>query len=71
MPMKDTFGSQPPLELIRHWMDYGFFYDRQKQTIKYVNDILLLAAMGTPGIFTAFFISHRRWEKCSESKNSV
>jgi dynein heavy chain len=49
MPMKDTFGSQPPLELIRHWMDYGFFYDRQKQTIKYVNDILLLAAMGTPG----------------------
>ncbi|KAJ3224818.1 Dynein heavy chain 2, axonemal [Clydaea vesicula] len=49
MPMKDTFGSQPPLELVRHWMDYGFFYDRQKQTVKFVNDILLLAAMGPPG----------------------
>ena len=36
MPSKDLFGSQPPLELIRQWLDYGFWYDRQKQTIKYV-----------------------------------
>ena len=49
MPMKDTFGSQPPLEFIRHWMDYGFCYDRQKQTLKYMNDIFMIAAMGPPG----------------------
>ncbi|KAJ3123528.1 Dynein heavy chain 2, axonemal [Physocladia obscura] len=49
MPLKDTFGSQPPLELIRHWMDYGFCYDRQKQTVKYINDILVITAMGPPG----------------------
>ncbi|KAJ3091962.1 Dynein heavy chain 2, axonemal [Quaeritorhiza haematococci] len=49
MPMKDTFGSQPPLEFLRHWMDYGFCYDRQKQTVKYINDVLLIAAMGPPG----------------------
>ncbi|KAJ3024564.1 UNVERIFIED_CONTAM: Dynein heavy chain 2, axonemal [Siphonaria sp. JEL0065] len=49
MPMKDTFFSQPPLELIRHWMDYGFVYDRQKQTVKFINDILVIAAMGPPG----------------------
>ncbi|KAJ3056563.1 Dynein heavy chain 2, axonemal [Rhizophlyctis rosea] len=49
MPMKDTFGSQPPLELIRHWIDYGFWYDRQKQAVKYINDILIIAAMGPPG----------------------
>lgn len=36
MPAKDTFGSQPPLELIKLWLDYGFWYDRTKQTIKYV-----------------------------------
>lgn len=36
MPAKDTFGSQPPLELIRLWIDYGFWYDRSKQTIKYI-----------------------------------
>ena len=34
MPAKDTFGSQPPLELIRQWMDYGFWYDRLKQVTK-------------------------------------
>ncbi|RKO93650.1 dynein heavy chain and region D6 of dynein motor-domain-containing protein [Blyttiomyces helicus] len=49
MPMRDTFGSQPPLEMIRHWMDYGFCYDRQKQTVKYISDILVVAAMGPPG----------------------
>ncbi|ESP04959.1 hypothetical protein LOTGIDRAFT_184938 [Lottia gigantea] len=49
MPAKDTFGSQPPLELIRLWLDYGFWYDRQKQTVKYIKDMLLLSAMGPPG----------------------
>lgn len=36
MPAKDTFGLQPPLELIRLWLDYGFWYDRLKQTVKYI-----------------------------------
>uniref|UniRef100_A0A2K6FUH7 Dynein axonemal heavy chain 2 n=1 Tax=Propithecus coquereli TaxID=379532 RepID=A0A2K6FUH7_PROCO len=49
MPAKDTFGSQPPLELIRLWIDYGFWYDRTKQTIKYIRDMFLMAAMGPPG----------------------
>lgn len=34
MPAVDDFGSQPPLELLRLWIDYGFWYDRQKQTLK-------------------------------------
>jgi dynein heavy chain len=49
MPTKDTFGSQPPLELLRMWLDYGFWYDRQKQTKKEIRDMFLLAAMGPPG----------------------
>lgn len=36
MPAKDMFGSQPPLELIRLWIDYGFWYDRMKQSIKHI-----------------------------------
>ncbi|KAJ1345264.1 hypothetical protein BSLG_000778 [Batrachochytrium salamandrivorans] len=49
MPLKDEFGSQPALEFIRHLMDYGFCYDRQKKTLKYLNDIYVTAAMGPPG----------------------
>ena len=49
MPAKDTFGSQPPLELIKLWVDYGFWYDRERQTIKYIRDMQLVGAMGPPG----------------------
>nr|XP_022345562.1 dynein heavy chain 2, axonemal-like isoform X2 [Crassostrea virginica] len=49
MPAKDTFGSQPPLELMKLWLDYGFWYDREKQTQKYIKDMFLLAGMGPPG----------------------
>ncbi|XP_021031708.1 dynein heavy chain 2, axonemal [Mus caroli] len=49
MPAKDMFGSQPPLELIRLWIDYGFWYDRVKQSIKHIRDMFLMAAMGPPG----------------------
>jgi len=39
MPRLDTFGSQPPLELIRQWMDYQFWYDRQKIEPNYIQDL--------------------------------
>jgi dynein heavy chain, axonemal len=49
MPKKDRFGSQPPLELLRQWIDYGGWYDRGKQTWRFILDMQLLAAMGPPG----------------------
>ncbi|KAK1890151.1 Dynein heavy chain 2 axonemal, partial [Dissostichus eleginoides] len=49
MPAHDLFGSQPPLELLHLWIDYGFWYDRQKQTLKFVKDMFLMASMGPPG----------------------
>ncbi|XP_051176804.1 dynein axonemal heavy chain 2 [Leptopilina boulardi] len=49
MSMKEIYGSQPPLELIRQWLGYGFWYDRQNQTRKYVQKMQLIAAMGPPG----------------------
>ncbi|XP_054274165.1 dynein axonemal heavy chain 2 [Macrosteles quadrilineatus] len=49
MPAKETYGSQPPLELIRQWIDYGFWYDRQKQIQKFIKGMLLLGSMGPPG----------------------
>ncbi|XP_068978772.1 dynein axonemal heavy chain 2 [Bombus flavifrons] len=49
MPMKEIYGSQPPLELIRQWIGYGFWYDREKQTQKFIQKLQLMAAMGPPG----------------------
>ncbi|KAJ3375748.1 Dynein heavy chain 2, axonemal [Allomyces arbusculus] len=49
MPAKDTFGSQGPLEFLRHWMDYGYCFDKQKQLVKHVHEVQLVAAMGPPG----------------------
>lgn len=49
MPEKEVYGTQPPLELIRQWIDYGFWYDRQQRSLKNVKNMLLIGAMGPPG----------------------
>lgn len=49
MPEKEVYGAQPPLELIRQWIDYGFWYDRQQRFLKNVKNMLLIGAMGPPG----------------------
>ncbi|KAJ9437970.1 Dynein-1-beta heavy chain [Diplonema papillatum] len=54
MPAKDKFGSQPPLELLRLWIDNGFWYDRTTQSRRQINDLQLLCNMtfGRPDIST-------------------
>ncbi|KAG2392323.1 hypothetical protein C9374_012575 [Naegleria lovaniensis] len=49
MPAKDDYGSQAPLELIRQYLDYGFWYDRTKNTVKKLKKVQVLAAMGPVG----------------------
>nr|AML30862.1 axonemal inner arm dynein heavy chain 6 [Marsilea vestita] len=49
MPKKSQFGFMPPLELLKLWMDNGFWYDRQKQELKYLKNMQLVAAMAPPG----------------------
>ncbi|CAF0769681.1 unnamed protein product [Adineta ricciae] len=49
MPLKDMYGFQPALELLRTWIDYEFWYDRKTQGTKFVKDMYLLTAMGPPG----------------------
>eukprot|EP00955_Chlamydomonas_euryale_P082872 363771-Chlamydomonas_euryale.AAC.20 len=49
MPQKSTFGFLPPLELLKLWVDNGFWYDRQRCEVKHIKDMQLLAAMAPPG----------------------
>jgi dynein heavy chain len=52
MPAKEKFGAQPPLELLRQWLDNGFWYDRATQGRRAVNEMQLLCNMtfGRPDI---------------------
>ncbi|VDK35198.1 unnamed protein product [Taenia asiatica] len=49
MPKVDTYGSQPPIELLRQLQDFGGFYDRDKLTWIAVEDVTVSAACGPPG----------------------
>jgi dynein heavy chain len=52
MPMKEKYGAQPPLELIRQYMDHGGWYDRQEVgSFRQLVDICFLGAMGPPGTY--------------------
>jgi dynein heavy chain len=51
MPKKTSFESpfQPPLELVRLWLDYNGWYDRLRCSWKFVLDTQMIVAMGHPG----------------------
>ncbi|CAE1329165.1 DNAH [Acanthosepion pharaonis] len=49
MPKLDTYGSQPPIELLRQLLDFGGLYDRERLCWKEILDVTLSAACAPPG----------------------
>ncbi|KAK6493365.1 dynein heavy chain 6 [Huso huso] len=49
MPKLDRYGSQPPIELLRQYQDFGGFYDREKFFWKEIQDVTIAAACAPPG----------------------
>ena len=49
MPMKEKYGAQPPIELLRQWMDYGGWYDLDgDKEFRYIVNVTFCAAMQPP-----------------------
>uniref|UniRef100_A0A8B7WIF1 Dynein heavy chain 6, axonemal n=1 Tax=Castor canadensis TaxID=51338 RepID=A0A8B7WIF1_CASCN len=49
MPRLDHYGSQPPIELLRQYQDFGGFYDRNKLFWKDIQDVTIVSACAPPG----------------------
>ncbi|KAK3272243.1 hypothetical protein CYMTET_19451 [Cymbomonas tetramitiformis] len=48
MPQKETYGAQPPIELLRQYFDHNGWYDRDN-TFRTMLDVQFVVAMGPPG----------------------
>ncbi|XP_056619544.1 dynein axonemal heavy chain 6 [Triplophysa dalaica] len=49
MPKLDSYGSQPPIELLRQFQDFHGFYDREKFFWMEIHDMTIAAACAPPG----------------------
>jgi len=51
MPKKEKYDAQPPIEILRQWLDYEGWYDLKDKERPFMNivDILFAGAMGPPG----------------------
>ncbi|XP_073981598.1 dynein axonemal heavy chain 7-like isoform X2 [Rhodnius prolixus] len=48
MPMVETYGAQPPIEILRQCIDHWTWYDRKDVTAMKIVDVQFMAAMDPP-----------------------
>ena len=49
MPEVETYGAQPPIELLRQLIDNGGWYDLKEKSWRKIVDTSVVSAMGPPG----------------------
>ena len=62
MPLVETYGAQPPVELLRQFLDFKGFYDRDKLFWKDIVDVMMFVGAAPPGggraVITQRFTRH-------------
>ncbi|PZC81208.1 hypothetical protein B5X24_HaOG213309 [Helicoverpa armigera] len=48
MPQAETYGAQPPIEVLRQGIDLGLWYDRKTNLAMLLIDVQFMCAMGKP-----------------------
>lgn len=49
MPAIEVYGAQPPIELLRSFLDFKGFYDRQKLFWKEISNYMMICSCAPPG----------------------
>ncbi|XP_022171452.1 dynein heavy chain 3, axonemal-like isoform X1 [Myzus persicae] len=49
MPLPEKYGAQPPIELLRQWIDHGHWYDLQTMSRIDMLDMLFIGVLQPPG----------------------
>ncbi len=49
MPKKETYGAQPPIELVRQFLDHKGWFDRKTLQFMTLEALIILCTMGPPG----------------------
>jgi dynein heavy chain len=75
MPMKEEYGAQPPIEILRQWFDNGGWFDRKLLEFRKIIDCIMVCACGPPGggrnEVTARFTRHFNTIAYSDLENST